>query len=409
MDNITVFQLPRHDQRGSCLFDTLPGEVRDRICTFALNCYESTKLANKWDIDSSYVRPGYRAPHVADTALLRTCQRVYTENWFRPWVSATHTFYLAWVGRRPDDRQRVTVEEFQPCLDRLCAAHGPVEIAHVRLFAQLCYLEDGDKLSAIMGMNHFFPRKITVTIRHHDWWSWERDWRLCINSAWVEECRFPDSLQELCVELESLQRKKDQVDWMARRMAKKWHFKKRDGSIMSAAMEDCKVSSWSGSSTWEGERWLRDETKLGVNEYYVKTITWRPDRARTLRPRPEDLTVPSRFPAITDSRPFIHIWHLRRAGIPLDLSPGETLRLAQEWEARWAVEADVHYVDEGMEEEQGEEDEDEQEQEEEEEEEEQEEREQGEQQEAQEEEQGPQEEEQFEVLDESESEEDGDE
>ncbi|KIW71874.1 hypothetical protein PV04_00103 [Phialophora macrospora] len=342
MNHITVFRLPRNDQQGSCLFASFPGEVRDRICTFVLNCYESNNPARLWNNDSSYVRPGYSAPHVADTALLRTCQRLYTENWFRPWVSATHTFYLAWAGRRPDDRQRMTVPKFQPFLNRLVAAHGDVEISHVRVFAQLCYLEPGDQLSSILRMKTFFPRKITVTVRHHDWWAWESDAQLRIGSTWVRDCRVPASLRELCVELESLQRKKDQVDQIASGMVEHWHFRRQDGTIMSAGAEGCKVSRWSGSSTWEGERWLRDETKPGTNEYYVKTVTWRPSKERTVRPRPRDLGVSRDFASITDNRSGVRVAWLRRAGIPMDLSASETLRLMQEWEARRPVEADEH-------------------------------------------------------------------
>jgi hypothetical protein len=234
----------------------------------------------------------------------------------------------------------MTAPKFQPFLDRLVAAHGEVEISHVRIFAQLCYLEPGEQLSKILRMRHFFPRKITVTIRHHDWWSWEDDARLRIDSTWVRECRFPASLRELCVELESLQRKKGQVDRIASEMVKHWHFRRQDGMIMSASVEDFKVSCWSGSSTWEDERWLRDETKPGTNEYYVKTITWRPSKERTLRPNPRDLHVSRDFPSITNNRSAVRVSSLRRAGIPMDLSASETLRLLHECEARllWELE-----------------------------------------------------------------------
>ena len=77
MDHISDFQLARDDQSDSILF-TLPGEVRDKIFTFTLNCFEN--LAKQWDKNSSWVRPEYGAPLIADTALLQTCQRIYTEN-----------------------------------------------------------------------------------------------------------------------------------------------------------------------------------------------------------------------------------------------------------------------------------------------------------------------------------------
>ncbi len=229
----------------------------------------------------------------------------------------------------------MTVPKFRPILDHLFAAHGEVEISHVRVFAQLCSLEHGSQIAPILRMPNFFPLKLTVTIRHHDWWGWENDNLLHIGSDWVEHCRVPNSLREVCVEIESLQRKKNQIDWIANEMVKKWHFKKIDGKIMSATSESCQVSTWSGSSTWEGERWLRDETKPGVNEYYVKTITWRPNENRAKRPRPRHLHVPNSFPVITNNHvTSIRVSRLERAGIPGGLPADETLEQLEEWEAR---------------------------------------------------------------------------
>ncbi|KAJ9628341.1 hypothetical protein H2204_009316 [Knufia peltigerae] len=328
MDYINQFQLPSNAQANSPLFDgTIPGEIRDRIFAFTLSCFESQKA---WDRDSSYVRPEYAAPLVADTAILQTCQRAYVENWFRPWISATHTFYLAWEGRRPD--KVTTVEKFEPTLELLFATHGETEISHVRVFAQLCSLENGRELSRILGMKNFFPQKITITIRHHDWWSWEEDARLHIGSQWVRDCRFPDTVREICVELESLQRKKDQIDWIAGEMAQGWQFARCDGTKLSAKPQDVRVSRWSGSSTWEGHRWLRDETKPGVNEYYVKTITWKPDPSMTERPVPKSLRAPNSFGILRHRNPSMPVSRIRGAGVPEGLSAEETEKLVRRWE-----------------------------------------------------------------------------
>lgn len=304
MNHITAFELPCAGQADSPLFD-LPGEIRDKIFTFTLNCYDNP--AKLWDKDTSYVRPDYSAPPVADTALLRTCQRAYTEGWFRPWISAVHTFYLAWAGRRPSDEQVVTLQKLQPTLDKLYASHGQVEISHIRVFAQLFSLEPGREIGPILDMSNFFPRKMTITIRHHDWWYWESDSRLHIRAQWVNVCRFPDSLREICMELESLQRKKAQINSIADDMVKHWHFQKKDGTIMSAKAEDCTVYSWNGSSTWEGRRWVRDETKPGTIEYYVKTVVWRPNREKTERPLAKDLVVSNKFRVMIHGRSSIPV------------------------------------------------------------------------------------------------------
>ena len=162
---------------------------------------------------------------------------------------------------------------------------------------------------------------------------WENDHRLKIKSAWIQVCRFPNSLREVCITLESLQRKKDQVDWIAEKMIKSWHLEKQDGTIMSANKEDCRVSYWSGSSTWGGVRWTRDETKIATNEYYVKTIIWKPNREMTTRPQAPRLKVPESFPAPNEDGAIILVHMIKRAGIPTGLAAEETMRRYNEWVA----------------------------------------------------------------------------
>ena len=330
MNHITAFELPCADQSLSVLFRDLPGEVRDRIFTYVLSCYEN--LAKVWDKDSSYVRPNYHAPPIADTALLRTCQSVYVESWFRPWVSAVHTFWLAWEGRRPGDKEILTPEKLQAVLDQLYAAHGEVEINHIRVFSQLCSLEGGSHLSPILDLQTFFPRQITITVRHHDWCNWEDDEFLQIDAHWVNECRFPSSLMEISVELESLQRKKPQIDEIASQMVEGWHFQKKDGTIMSAKREDCSVDTWSGSSTWEEQRWIRDETKPETIEYYIKAVMWKPNIELTERPSASSLGASHNHPRIQSTREYLFSDNLKAAGIPPGLTADETLRRVEQWE-----------------------------------------------------------------------------
>ena len=78
MDPAAAFEQNRQEQLSSPFFNYFPGEVRDKIFTFVLNCYENPKKL--WDKNTPYVRPGYNAAQVADTALLRTCQRIYAES-----------------------------------------------------------------------------------------------------------------------------------------------------------------------------------------------------------------------------------------------------------------------------------------------------------------------------------------
>lgn len=84
MDHLTAFKSSQKDQSESSLFTILPGEIRDRVYSYALSLYNSENEV--WHKNSSWVRPGYDAPQTADTALLRTCQKIYSEAWFRPWL-----------------------------------------------------------------------------------------------------------------------------------------------------------------------------------------------------------------------------------------------------------------------------------------------------------------------------------
>ena len=325
MDRLTSFDQPRETQSQSPFFAVLPGEVRDRIYTYALSC--SNDQAQTWDKNSSWVRPGYEAPQKVDTALLRACQQCYTEAWFRPWLSTTHSFWLAWGGRRPD--KCPTPATFQKAVNQLFTLHGNLEIEHVRVFAQLCSLEAGSQLGNVLSMNHFFPKVFSVTIRHHDWYFWEHDNRLHIGAQWVNRCRFPSSVIKIKVELESLQRKKNQVDYIAEEIVKKWQFLRQDDVVMTARAEDYETDTWSGSSTWEGDRWIRDETKPQTNEYYIKTVVFKPDSDVSAEDRltAEPVGCPEgMFQQISSRRPTLSTEDLTRAGVQPRMTADEARR-----------------------------------------------------------------------------------
>ena len=161
--NLIEFNLSNFcEQVQSPLFSVLPGEIRDRIFAYTLAEFEDTSAA--FDNNSCYRRPEYAAPRRSDTALLRTCQRVYQEAFFYPFALAEQILWLAWDSRRPSTV--TTVERLQPSLVLMQKLHGDTELDSVRVFAQLCMLESGGTLSNILNMPHFLPRSMTVTIRH---------------------------------------------------------------------------------------------------------------------------------------------------------------------------------------------------------------------------------------------------
>lgn len=111
-------------------------------------------------------------------------------------------------------------------------------------------------------------------------WSWEIDEPLRFMGNFIArlERHLPGSVREIHIELESLERKKDQIDWIAKQMAEKWYFKRKDGVALfpDVTGKDVKIDRWSGSSRWGGETWTRDESAPGRLDYYIATVTFRP-------------------------------------------------------------------------------------------------------------------------------------
>lgn len=266
-----------HDQHDSPLFTIVPPEIRNRIFEFALSNYEDSSAA--YAADTCYRRPGYTAPHKTSTALLQTCQLVYREAWFRPWTQALITMFLTSRDRKPE--RTTSMQELMRNLELIHAVHGRTEVDHVRVFAQLYALETGRDLSRILSLPHFFPTTFTITLRHTDWWYWESDNPMYIDSPFVNNCSFPPSLKELRMELESLERRKAQVDFIANEMRQKWCFKRSDGVKLSARGSEIETMKWTGSSTFNGDRWIRDEARPDELDYHVATVVFRPEKPIT--------------------------------------------------------------------------------------------------------------------------------
>ncbi|KAH0123760.1 hypothetical protein KCU66_g7995, partial [Aureobasidium melanogenum] len=207
-------------------------------------------------------------------------------------------------------------------------------IQHVRVFPQLYALENGQRLQEILNLRFFYPKVITITIRHTDWWFWESDNNLHFDATWVDFCRFPDSLTELRVAFESLERKKDQIDDVVRQAIEGWVFRRKDDTELSAKNCEPEMMRWSGSATWHHHRWIRDETGPNKLDYYVSTVTWRPvgstNREEALSAH---VTGSRRFPnldaigytQLDDPTPSVPISFIHNADLPLD-APTEDIR-----------------------------------------------------------------------------------
>ncbi|GFF43116.1 hypothetical protein IFM58399_06837 [Aspergillus lentulus] len=340
------------DQNQSPLFSIIPPEIRREIFAYALAAFEDTN--NPYSKDTYFTRPGYDAPHRTHMELLRTCKRVYQEAWFMPFTYAEHAFYLTSYDRAPAQAQ-FSPRAFQQCLDLIYQMHGKVEAGRIRIFAQLFMLEEGRRMKVLLDMTHFYPRSITLTIRYTDFWMWEENQPLYIDAEWVNMICFPESVTRFSMDFESIERRRDEVEYIANAAAEKWFFRRKDGKFLTADKADMSVSRWTGSSILNGQRWLRDEVRPGQLDYYVVTVVWKvaPELAEASLPTPcPTVEVPQDFhqpaPPFT-AADCVSVAELEDASIAPD-TPAEKTWFLLEARRRAMEEAyeDAELQDEGM-------------------------------------------------------------
>lgn len=148
------------------------------------------------------------------------------------------------------------------------------------------------------------------------------------------------------MQVESLERKQDQIDYIASQMIDKWRFTRRDDTTLQASPNSASISRWSGSSTWEGDRWIRDESRPETLDYYVATIPFRPVTASEVRPRlnqgdPQLGPMPHATP-IQHSCPSVAESTLREASVPPGLSADEVLAHIDEYRRQQRIARTAH-------------------------------------------------------------------
>lgn len=308
-------------QKQSGLFSLLPPEIRSEIFAYVLTSAPDT--TQPIDQDEYCIRPGYETRHYSSTQLLRTCKRVYMEAWFMP-IRSEHTFYMALPERSP--RRKLSLQKMEECLDLIHSRHGEVHGGRIRLFAQLFMLENARE--GLFTMRHFHPKTVAITIRYTDTWNWEDNRALHISGQWCESVELPQSVTSFKMDIESIKRRKDEVDYIANEAANKWHFKRADGAILLAQPSDISISQWTGSSILGNRRWVRDEVRPGQLDYYVATVTWRPslEPIRPLPRRNPDLKVKwARPPPRNLGYDFLPVDTLQRLNISMDIPAEEAV------------------------------------------------------------------------------------
>ncbi|KXG46752.1 uncharacterized protein PGRI_034980 [Penicillium griseofulvum] len=274
----------------SPLFTVFPAEIRNRIYTFALESenIDINDNSQLYRLNDFCYRPGYTQPKRIQTALLQTCQQIYAEASLLAPAVNEHTF---WFYRAPSH-----VKDSSSPLNyfRKMTPKQRAQVQHLHLFTQQYFLEDnrwsqiwdgltiGNSGRSLRGECRISPKKMTITLRHTDWWFWEKNDPLGIDPfrpgrthaaqmgepvspdaaarSWGNQFTYLPCLKELVIEFETILRKRDQLDAIIQQ-ALGWKFpiQADEGWYLVADPNSKMAYTWVGAREVEltGERPVR--------------------------------------------------------------------------------------------------------------------------------------------------------
>jgi hypothetical protein len=192
-----------HDQQLGCpLFTRIPAELRNVIFPLALLRYDLEPYTADSETESYYTRPGYMHYKRIDTSLLATCRRIYIETHLIPLRINEHVF---WCFRGPPNSYSDPRSYFKRMkVDQQRAA------VRAHFFTQMYWLEGSFPLMCDSQVMRYLTH-IKITVRQTDWWFWENNHRLDMKKEWTRNLKALVDLKVLEVELECIDRDKDQV------------------------------------------------------------------------------------------------------------------------------------------------------------------------------------------------------
>lgn len=308
-------------QIASPLFSTLPAEIRNHIFYYALLAYlDPARPRSK---HSFWYRPGYTHARAISVGLLLTCRRVYLETDLVPVVHNEHVIWGVENSRIPPGSMNYLLN------DRHIKVSQRKAVQRVHLFTQQFWLEDWKKKqwgSFTESWPDGGPEKITITIRHTDWWynllgensplaldpkrkgrarvgDWVPDNQPYESGSWGSRFTNLKGLKKLEIELETIEAKRVELDAVVEK-ARSWEFRLGDGNLLVMDEQSTEKSFWTGSKHFKGlntpnvpaglqlrqgstasfspfKPTLRSDTdseelKLGDTlDYYVVLLTWR--------------------------------------------------------------------------------------------------------------------------------------
>lgn len=280
-------------QKESPLFARVPGEIRDHIFDLALTAYSGKQ--EPFAKDSYYYRPGFRyADQKLDTALLRTCRRIYQETRLVPYQNYER------VEWHECDRGPSVIQARRFARDRVSTPW----LTSLHMFTQQFWLEDSSwptqarRIAQRQNLRHlkitirhsgsYFPspfhrpiesreifsrdsrtprNSIVLTWRKTtDWWWWESSTPLALDAkqkgtpyatshssaadgfhvkSWGHQFSVFKGLKTFELELETVEGKRKELDEIVIRAAD-WQFPLGDGNVLVLNAAKTKKTGWHG-------------------------------------------------------------------------------------------------------------------------------------------------------------------
>lgn len=251
-----ITPLNSQPQTQSPLFSTLPPELRNQIFELAVSQFEDR--TRPFSANAFWYRPGHHYELRTETSLLRTCRLIYYETSVIPIRSATHYFYY---NRQSYD---LPVDNYLHHLAR----KEQDNLYHLHFFASVP-LWDFEYLQKLL---HLPFKRVTLSLRHSDWLGWKRDTKLWLGRL-NHELLLPHTCQEFALELETLQRKKNELDEIVQR-ALTWEFQADDGAMLICETDRLVTSSWIGRSDYNNIRCEAHSPGPTIS-YHVVRLSWR--------------------------------------------------------------------------------------------------------------------------------------
>jgi hypothetical protein len=90
--------VPCNPQLNSPLFNKIPPEIRNYIFAYVLAEQDGATSIPEY---CYWYRPDYTRYRYIDTALLRTCRKIWLETYALPRINVTERIWLGGLGRRP--------------------------------------------------------------------------------------------------------------------------------------------------------------------------------------------------------------------------------------------------------------------------------------------------------------------